>query len=175
MTSTLIGQLPQFSGQPLPERLRVTPGTRQQIRTALDKHHRPRQTQRRGPGPESLAQQEVITWARRMIGVKGYAGIELLHAIPNGAFRNKATAGRLKAEGVLPGVPDLLLPVRRKEHPGLYIEMKAPGGALSEAQATFLHAVEAQGYDTFIAFSPAQAITKLTNYLTSSRHPIPVH
>ena len=48
----------------------------------------------------------------------------LLFAVPNGGFRNKATAGKMKAEGVTAGVADLLLLVPNKIFHGLCIEMK---------------------------------------------------
>lgn len=35
---------------------------------------------------------------------------KLLFAVPNGGFRNKATAGKMKAEGVVAGVSDILYP-----------------------------------------------------------------
>lgn len=50
---------------------------------------------------------------------------------PNGEARHRATAGRLKAMGVLPGVPDLLL-LRHGRLLGL--ELKSERGRLSPAQ-----------------------------------------
>jgi hypothetical protein len=51
--------------------------------------------------------------------------LKLLHAIPNGGWRHKATAARLKREGLKPGIPDLCLPVPRGQWHGCYIEMKS--------------------------------------------------
>jgi hypothetical protein len=48
----------------------------------------------------------------------------LIYAIPNGGLRNKVVAAKLKAEGVLSGVPDLHIPVAKKGYHGLFIEMK---------------------------------------------------
>lgn len=50
--------------------------------------------------------------------------LRLLHAIPNGGLRDKATASRLKAEGARAGVPDCHLPVSRHNFLSLYIELK---------------------------------------------------
>jgi hypothetical protein len=49
---------------------------------------------------------------------------------PNGEYRSKRTAGRLKAMGVVPGIPDICL-----IHQGraLYIELKAPGRLVGNA------------------------------------------
>jgi hypothetical protein len=56
-------------------------------------------------------------------------------AIPNGGKRT-VTAGRLlRAEGMAPGAPDLLL-IGRKGRMG-FLEVKAPGGRLSERQRDF--------------------------------------
>ena len=52
---------------------------------------------------ETLEQQALFDWAK----ISGIPDLDLLHAIPNGGHRNKATAGRLKAEGVKRGVPDI--------------------------------------------------------------------
>ena len=53
-----------------------------------------------------------------------------IFAIPNGGHRHKATAIKLKLEGVRPGVPDLYCPALR-----LWIEMKRQkGGRLSPEQ-----------------------------------------
>ena len=47
-----------------------------------------------------------------------------IFAIPNGGARNVVTAAKLKAEGVLAGVPDLCVPMARCGFHGLYIELK---------------------------------------------------
>ena len=59
---------------------------------------------------ETDEQQALFDWAK----ISGIPDIDLLHAIPNGGHRNKATAGQLKAEGVKRGVPDIFLPVPKK-------------------------------------------------------------
>ncbi len=53
-----------------------------------------------------------------------------IFAIPNGGKRGKAEAGRLKGEGVSPGVPDLFIPEWL-----LWLEFKRQkGGRLDDAQ-----------------------------------------
>ena len=52
---------------------------------------------------------------------------KMLFAIPNGGARSKATAGKLKAEGVVAGVADLCLAIGRGGYGALYIEMKQRG------------------------------------------------
>ena len=67
-------------------------------------------------------------------------------AIPNGGKRNAREAGRLRAEGVKPGVSDLLLPLRRHGYAGLWIELKAPGQRPTELQQSWLDRMTLAGY-----------------------------
>jgi hypothetical protein len=73
---------------------------------------------------EHEEQRELVKWFRQT-----HQGIRIF-AIPNGGARSMATAGRLKAEGVIRGVPDLFCPEWL-----LWIEMKRQkGGAVSAEQ-----------------------------------------
>lgn len=67
-------------------------------------------------------------------------------AIPNGGARNAVTGARLKAEGVLAGVPDLMIAEPRGYWAGLFVEMKTEKGRLSEAQSKMQRALIAKGY-----------------------------
>ena len=85
---------------------------------------------------EHEEQREVVRWFRQT-----WQGV-LIHAIPNGGARSKATAGRLKAEGVVSGVPDLFVPAWR-----LWVEMKrTKGGSLSPEQKDIIRQLESVGY-----------------------------
>jgi len=55
-------------------------------------------------------------------------------SIPNGGKRNKATAGKLKAEGLQPGAPDLVILWKGR---AIGLELKARRGRLSSAQLAF--------------------------------------
>lgn len=69
---------------------------------------------------------------------QAYPGV-LIFAIPNGGYRDKRTAEKLKAEGVVSGVPDLFIPAWR-----LWIEMKRQkGGGLSAEQKVIIPQLEA--------------------------------
>jgi hypothetical protein len=88
---------------------------------------------------EHEEQRELVKWFRQT-----YRGVKI-YAIPNGGFRGKASAGRLKAEGVLKGVSDLHIPEWN-----LWIEMKREkGGRLSPEQKRWGEYVEGFGH-TFI-------------------------
>jgi hypothetical protein len=58
------------------------------------------------------------------------------HHPPNGGWRKKATAARLKAQGVKPGVPDIC--ILRPNGLPIWIELKAFGGTLTLAQRDFM-------------------------------------
>ena len=107
---------------------------------------------------ESQEQQAVVEWAL-------WKGLPLL-AIPNGGKRSAATAARLKAEGVRPGVPDLLLPMARRGFHGLFIEMKrTKGGRVSDAQREWLHLLDAEGYRAIVCYGAGEAIREIEAYL----------
>jgi hypothetical protein len=112
-------------------------------------------------------------------GVYVYPELALMHAIPNGGFRNKAEAGKLKAEGVKAGVLDTFLPVPKKVpspvpstiwYHGLYIEFKEPkrknhkDGGLSQAQLNFGDGVQAQGYCVRVAYTWREAANLVMLY-----------
>lgn len=64
-----------------------------------------------------------------------------LFAVPNGGRRDGITGARLKEEGVLAGVTDLILLVPNADYHALLIEMKTPKGRQSESQKAWQWAV----------------------------------
>lgn len=114
---------------------------------------------------EHAEQRALLTWASMSTGK--HPELRLLFAIPNGGARSKAAAGKLKAEGVKPGVPDLCLPVARGGFHGLYLEMKrTKGGTLSPEQKQWRHDLIEQGYHVALCKGQPQAQQTLTTYLT---------
>ncbi len=88
----------------------------------------------------------------------------LLFAVPNGGKRNITTAKYLKAEGVMPGVSDLILLVPTPFYHGLCIEMKTPKGKQSESQQAFQQLVSKQGYKYELCHSLDEFRTAITDY-----------
>ena len=89
-----------------------------------------------------------------------------LHSIPNGGHRSRATAGRLRAEGVLAGVSDLCLPVSRGVYHGLYLELKAlDGDPPTKAQVAWLESSRSAGYAATWCRGAQAAIDIITTYL----------
>jgi len=112
---------------------------------------------------EEAEQCQVITWALLHDGQ--YPDLKLLYASANGGLRHIAVARKLKASGVKPGVPDLHLPVARGGYHGLWIEMKAMDGTVSDEQHAWIDALLAEGACVCVSFGAAAAIAMLTNYL----------
>jgi hypothetical protein len=70
-------------------------------------------------------------------------------AVPNGGHRHINVARRMRAEGVRPGYPDILVDLPRGAYHGLRIEMKTTGStwcAVSPEQRIWLERLRAAGY-----------------------------
>jgi hypothetical protein len=116
------------------------------------------------PAPtESQEQITLFEWVA--LQTRRHPELELLYHIPNGGHRHKTTAMRLKAEGVKAGVPDLCLPVPRGGYHGLYIEMKASKGRLTENQSMWLGVLAENGYRAALCHGWVEASIVIKNYL----------
>ena len=99
--------------------------------------------------------------------------LALLHHIPNGGARSKATAGRLKAEGVKAGIPDICLPVPKNGYGALYIELKVPEnkalgvrkGRVSDYQAAMLKRLAGYGNRAVGCYGAEEAIRAIKEYI----------
>lgn len=112
---------------------------------------------------ESEEQCALFQWAEMMS--RRYSELSLLYHIPNGGARSKGTAGRLKAEGVKSGVPDICLPVARGRFHGLYIEMKVGKNKPTANQIQWLEALEGQGYQAKVCYGWQEASHVIESYL----------
>jgi hypothetical protein len=90
---------------------------------------------------EHIEQVNFVRWFRLQ-----YPGV-VIFAIPNGGQRHKATAAKLKAEGVVAGVPDIFIPAW-----AIWIEMKKPGGKVTDSQATMKQYLEGCGYTVYVCY-----------------------
>lgn len=112
---------------------------------------------------ESEEQAAIIEWANIM--QHRVPELALLYHVPNGGSRNVIEAKRLKAQGVKPGVPDLVLPVARGKYHGLYIELKTLRGRVSDAQKQWIDALRNQGYAAIVCRGADEAIAMIAKYL----------
>jgi hypothetical protein len=84
----------------------------------------------------------------------------LILAVPNGGKRHPGTARKLKAEGVVPGVPDLYVPEW-----ALWIEMKrAKGGRLSHDQRQVIAYLEGIGHHVIVGHGAEDASRQLIEW-----------
>ena len=112
---------------------------------------------------EHKLQVEIVNRSLALAGK--YPEILLLHAIPSGDWRGWGTGKKLKAEGVIPGVPDLCMPVARGGFHGFYMELKKAGGHVRTDQWEFMEALHEQGYFVRVCNSVGVALEIIVNYL----------
>lgn len=92
-----------------------------------------------------------------------------LFAVPNGGRRDATTAAKLKAEGVVPGVSDLVLLRSNRNHGALLIEMKTPQGRQSDSQKGWERIVCAEGeYKYVVCRSLEDFMREVDSYLSDN-------
>ena len=114
---------------------------------------------------ESEEQEALFSWALLM--ETKYPCLKLLYHVPNGGMRSAAVAGKLKAEGVKAGVPDICLPVARGKYHGLYIELKAGKNKATKDQKEWLSALSEEGYMAILCRGWENASKSILAYLES--------
>ena len=99
---------------------------------------------------EHVEQREFVSWFR-----KTFPGVRIA-AIPNGGRRSKSEAMRLKAEGVDPGIPDLVVPEWL-----WWCEMKRQkGGTVSKEQKKWHEYLKWCGYQVSVCRGCDEAISE---------------
>lgn len=114
---------------------------------------------------EFAHQAALCSWARIPAVIAAYPGIDLLHSSLNGVKLSKAQAGKAKASGMLSGVPDLLLPVRRGPFVGLAIEMKWGRNKPTEEQEWFLGRLREEGWRAEVCYDWISARDAIVEFL----------
>jgi hypothetical protein len=111
---------------------------------------------------EHEEQKSVIKWFALQYPAIGAR----LVAVPNGGARNVIVASKLKAEGVRPGFPDLMLLTPRQGFSGLIIEMKrTKGGSVAPEQADWMEWLAAQGFKVVVCKGAEVAREAIKAYL----------
>lgn len=87
-------------------------------------------------------------------------GLVFFH-VPNGGYRDKREAAKLKAMGVQPGVSDFIFVHRNRVYA---LELKAEGGRASEAQLKFLSDIDAAGAHTAMPSGLDAALATLESW-----------
>ena len=89
----------------------------------------------------------------------------LIFAIPNGEKRAITVAKRLKAEGVVRGIPDLFIPQFN-----LWVEMKRiTGGRLSPEQKGMITYLEGIGQKVIVGKGAADASRQILEFLEEEK------
>ena len=128
------------------------------------KQFKPKSTRAKPVDREGLEQAALMAELRaRMPEVA-----DLIYHVPNGGHRVKAVAAKLKAQGVKPGIPDLVLPMARGGFFGLYIEFKATppnDAAISSSQHERIRKLNAQGYLAVVCRGHFDTMEQVRAYL----------
>lgn len=122
---------------------------------------------------EEIEQAKVIKWSHKADVRKLMPALRFLHHSPNGGKRDAFTGAQMKALGVKPGFPDLILPVTKFDHLGiafcgLVIEMKSATGSLSVEQKEWKEHFLEQAWDFRLARTAQEARSFLCQYLSTS-------
>ena len=89
-----------------------------------------------------------------------------LFAVPNGGRRDAVTAARLKAEGVVAGVSDLILLKSNRYYGALLIEMKKKDGYQSPSQKQWQRIICENGeYKYVVCHSVDDFMSEVDDYL----------
>jgi len=104
---------------------------------------------------ESQEQIGFVTWWRYK-----FPDVVIFH-IANGGFRNVVTGQRLRKEGVLKGVPDLMVPAWH-----LFVEMKRKEkGVISPEQKKMIDYLIRVGYTVIVGYGAEDASRKVLGFL----------
>lgn len=121
---------------------------------------------------ESQIQCAIVEWANKSVSPYGGMIGNRLLAIPNGGFRNKFEAKRLKKEGVKAGISDMFLAyptimiANNKEIYicGLWLEVKSKKGKVSEVQNNWFMEI-VNHYSFSVVRSVDEGIQAIKDYL----------
>ena len=127
---------------------------------------------------ESRLQQECVAWFRFQFPKYAHA---LIHVANEGKRNTKmvytrygakvvcSSGARLKAEGLVAGVADLLLLVPNEEYGCLAIEMKTQTGKLSDSQKEWRKVCEEAGNKYIVCRSFEQFMCEVVEYMRTKR------
>lgn len=134
------------------------------MKAAAMKAFGPRATRAKPADREGQEQAALL----REVELRYPEAFKLIYHVPNGGHRHKLVAIKLKGQGVKAGVPDLVLPMARGGHFGLYIEFKAMppfDAAVSASQDAYIQALIGQGYLAVVCRGHIDALECLRAYL----------
>ncbi len=116
--------------------------------------------------PESSIQQACFSWIA-FKAAKDWR-YKLIYAIPNGGYRHKLVAAKLKREGVKAGVWDIAIDVPSRGFHGARVEIKTSKGKLTKEQEDMRLLYLQAGYLPVIIRSTDQFINFIQEYFNES-------
>lgn len=134
--------------------------------SAVLKKYQPREVRARAPRIDWEGNEQTIlfTW----IDLQYPRESKLIYHVPNGGHRHKATAGKLKGQGVRAGMPDINVDIARGGYFGMRIEFKAtpPNDAdVSPKQRGALQLLNDHGYLAIVCRGVHDAQEQIRAYL----------
>lgn len=120
-----------------------------------------RNTRRRPDDEEHRIQCTCVEWFRYKFPRYRHN----LFAVPNGGRRDAVTGAKMKAEGVLAGVADLILLRRNYKYGALLIEMKTRKGRQADTQKEWQRLIEQDGYKYVVCRSFDEFRAEVLDYL----------
>ena len=108
---------------------------------------------------ESNLQIQCVKWFRLQ-----YPNV-IIASIPNGGKRNAITASILKQEGVLAGMPDLIVCCAKNGYSGLFVEMKFGKSKLSANQVEVIEKLKQEGYKVEVCYTFDEFVKVCNEYL----------
>ena len=88
-----------------------------------------------------------------------------MFAVPNGGRRDAKSGARMKYEGVVKGVADLILLIPKKGYASLCIEMKIPKGVQSDNQKEWQREAEKYRNRYVVCHSLQEFMNEVNSYL----------
>ena len=114
-------------------------------------------------GKEDIIQIQLIQWCE--LQKCKWPMLADMHHSPNGGKRNVREAAKFKKMGTRAGFPDLQLLYPKGEYHGLFIELKAPGGKVSESQKEWIEKLNARGYYAKVCVGFEEAKNTILEYI----------
>ena len=110
-------------------------------------------------------QTDLVAWTHGEIAAGRLRELAFLFAVPNAGRRTGRERGRMLAEGLKAGVPDLFLPVPRSGFCGAVLELKIKGNRPGLDQVRWLDALQAMGHRVAVCYTLETAKNFLQSYL----------
>ena len=116
-----------------------------------------------------MFQQNAASYIKKQLFLRGLPQEVFFH-VPNEGNRKPQYAHKLKLQGVLSGVADIVILLPAQGFHGLLIELKKAGGSPSAEQKTFLHVATDNGYLAVVVNDMETLQETIDSYLND--HPI---